>query len=463
VATKKDLVEAHAFSRRRLVTAFVSGAPGGREVEPPRPMRAVIGGAALCVLLLAGAAIAGVFSPRTPDGWLDPQTLVASKEKGNLYLVVDKGGSVTLRPFVNPTSAQLLLGEMDPVRAAQEEIDKQVIGPEMGIIGAPSSIPPTSHLVQSGWTACTSDDHGILTRIASSPGGTEVDNGATVVETPDHQRYLVAYAATDYNDDPQAVSFTLPGQNADVILGQLELGQASDATEVDSRWLSLFKPYTQALDASQFTLGDSGRIDYAAEIGGGSHDVGDLVRYQDEVYLLTEDGPAELTPFALAVYESAVNRTPSKVTRRPGDLVQQADVWPDTWPEQELELIPGDACAMLAPRVGESPTVRLIRDEVDDAQPDDVARSASAARVEPGHGALVTSGSFDSTAGTTPYLIDSKGLAYPVADATALEHLGYASVEAPVIPDSWLELFATGPQLSAEGAGDQPADATGQG
>ena len=43
MATKKDLVEAHAFSRRRLVTAFVSGAPGGREVEPVRPGRVLIG------------------------------------------------------------------------------------------------------------------------------------------------------------------------------------------------------------------------------------------------------------------------------------------------------------------------------------------------------------------------------------------------------------------------------------
>ena len=59
MATKKDLVEAHAFSRRRLVTAFVSGAPGGREVEPVRPGRVLIGGMALSVLLLAGAAIAG--------------------------------------------------------------------------------------------------------------------------------------------------------------------------------------------------------------------------------------------------------------------------------------------------------------------------------------------------------------------------------------------------------------------
>ena len=40
MAAKRDLVEAHQFSRRRLITAFVSGAPGGREVEPARSGRA---------------------------------------------------------------------------------------------------------------------------------------------------------------------------------------------------------------------------------------------------------------------------------------------------------------------------------------------------------------------------------------------------------------------------------------
>ncbi len=71
MATKKDLVEAYAFSRRRLVTAFVSGAPGGREVEPARPGRTIVGGLALAVLLIAGAAIAGVFSPSVTRDWAD--------------------------------------------------------------------------------------------------------------------------------------------------------------------------------------------------------------------------------------------------------------------------------------------------------------------------------------------------------------------------------------------------------
>ena len=72
MASKRDLVEAHAFNRRRLVAAFVSGAPGGREVEPTRPARAVVVGAVLAVLVVGGAAIAGYLRPGLPAGNAGP-------------------------------------------------------------------------------------------------------------------------------------------------------------------------------------------------------------------------------------------------------------------------------------------------------------------------------------------------------------------------------------------------------
>jgi hypothetical protein len=63
VATERDLAEAHSFVRRRLVTALVSGAPGGREVErAARPGRAVLAGIALAVLLVGVAAVSGVLA-----------------------------------------------------------------------------------------------------------------------------------------------------------------------------------------------------------------------------------------------------------------------------------------------------------------------------------------------------------------------------------------------------------------
>ena len=69
MATKRDLVEAYSFSRRRLVTAFVSGAPGGIEAEPARPGRTFVGGLALTVLLMGAAAIVRIVSPSLPEDW----------------------------------------------------------------------------------------------------------------------------------------------------------------------------------------------------------------------------------------------------------------------------------------------------------------------------------------------------------------------------------------------------------
>jgi len=63
MATSKHLLEAHRFNRRRLVAAFLSGTPGSREVEPPRPARTVVAGLVLAVLVVAGAAIAGILLP----------------------------------------------------------------------------------------------------------------------------------------------------------------------------------------------------------------------------------------------------------------------------------------------------------------------------------------------------------------------------------------------------------------
>jgi Type VII secretion system ESX-1, transport TM domain B len=66
MTTKRDLAEAYAFDRRRLVTALVSGASGGREEEPRRPARTLVGGVALALLLLAGAPVADKVLHRQP-------------------------------------------------------------------------------------------------------------------------------------------------------------------------------------------------------------------------------------------------------------------------------------------------------------------------------------------------------------------------------------------------------------
>src|SRR4051794_36715306 len=185
MATKKDLVEAYSFSRRRLVTAFVSGAPGGREVEPARPGRTVVSGLALAVLLGAGAAIAGVFSPTAPSDW-KKQGLIISKDTGSAYVIVEDDSD--LRPVINSTSAKLILGSAaKPTLIAQSTIDEQHIGNDIGILGAPASVPTPSLLIDSGWTACTAAGAGIRVAISEDPDVVPApETGVTVKSGDDY-------------------------------------------------------------------------------------------------------------------------------------------------------------------------------------------------------------------------------------------------------------------------------------
>ena len=75
MTTTRDLVEAQQFARRRLVAAFVSGTPEGRDALPARRGRLIVGSLLLALLLVAGAAAVRVvhagapptLGPRRPD------------------------------------------------------------------------------------------------------------------------------------------------------------------------------------------------------------------------------------------------------------------------------------------------------------------------------------------------------------------------------------------------------------
>ena len=82
----------------------------------------IVGGAALAVLLIAGAAIAGIFTKKTPDDWAKVGLFV-SKETGAAYVITDDEPPIVVRPVINITSAKLILGRRGraddhrPVRA----------------------------------------------------------------------------------------------------------------------------------------------------------------------------------------------------------------------------------------------------------------------------------------------------------------------------------------------------------
>ncbi len=462
MATKKDLVEAYSFSRRRLVTAFVSGAPGGREVEPSRPGRTVVGGLALAVLLAAGAAIAGVFAPRTPDDWTT-NGLVVSKETGQAYVILpetdgsapEPGEQVELRPVINITSATLILGaDVEPMLISQDTIDDQRIGDDIGILGAPASLPAPDRLVETGWTSCTGDDRGMRVRVADDPDVRSTSDAAQVVEV-DGSFYLIASEQAG-GDPAAAYSLRLPdGDTVDNLLGALDLPARVFAPTVPRGWLDLF-PAGATLDWESFALSGAGERPDAWDAAGvpGRARVGDVLRDAGgDAVVLTADGPADLDRFALAVY--ANTRIPGRdtpqvlpVDRLP-DLAKARLPGPERhWPAGPVEQTVTDPCAVLVATDDGSTLVQLAQSPGDDYAAHDVQPGHAEVAVDPGRGAYVLSASPEGARVPQPVVIDGKGRANPLDGDETAELLGYADLPVPVVPDSWVELFGAGVPLS---------------
>lgn len=462
MATKKDLVEAYAFSRRRLVTAFVSGAPGGREVEPSRPGRTIIGGLALSVLLVAGAAIAGVFAPRTAEDWTTPGNLIISKEKGAAYVILATDDGVpVLRPVINITSAQLILGpDLEPKIVSQQDIDGQQVGDDIGILGAPATVPTSSLLIKTGWTACTDDGFGIRVELADEPLVRTV-GGGFVVETDDGV-FVVAESRQVGSETPRAYSYRVSesGRDQDNMLDALNLPVQQDAKRVPADWLKLF-PAGGELGFDSFGLSGFGQVaPYATELPDLPDDarIGDYYTVAGGALVLTADGPAQFDAFAMAVYlnSSTPGGEPRDLELDEAPSMDQAlpPYAQSHWPGGLLEEVPGEQCAQLTPVAGEVPVVGLATDPGPEASAvaAQLAPQWKTIGVTPGRGAYVLSGGWDDTVTGAPYIVDAKGSSYALLGSDAATQLGYGDYEVRVVPDPWIELFDTGVVLSRDAA-----------
>ncbi len=461
MATKKDLVEAHAFSRRRLVTAFVSGAPGGREVEPVRPGRVLIGGVALSVLLLAGAAIAGFLLGRPPAQWLEAGSFIISKDTGEQYVVMRGGDDPLLQRVPNYVSAQLLLEEaaLTPFTVRDKYIRTVQLGEDLGIEGAPAGLPSADELVDDGWTACTAPGAGIKVAIQQQASVADLAGSAFLVSSDD-QEWLIATAPSFGSEPGPAYRYPMPADATQASTIGNRIGFGATAPEVDEEWLNLFR-LGGALERDSFGVTDEGRPVPYADTGTdlSPYRIGDLLKSSSgSYYLLGDDGPEPLGDFASMVYE-VVGASAIQLDE---DLSAQFDdtTFPVEWPSGLPTAASGGAmCGVLHPGADAAPVVTLATDPTGAADPAEVPAGRHDVDVEPSAGAYVLSGSDDSADFGSPYVIDTKGEKYALFGAQVPEFIGYAEVEPPLVPSAWLEFFSSGVPLSTNSARRLPEDA----
>lgn len=461
MATKKDLVEAHSFSKRRLVTAFISGAPGGREVEPVRPGRVLIGGVAISLLLLAGAAIAGFLIGRPNSQWLEAGSFVTSKDTGEQYVVLEGGDDPVIRRVPNYISAQLLLGEPDlaPFQVRDKYIREVTLGEDLGIDDAPAGLPDPEGLIQDGWTACTAPAAGIQVAVNPSPAVDELAGSAFLVRKG---ASLWLIAPDSSGPEGAAHRFELPPTLADAgtIATGLGFGSTEQAPEVSADWLNLF-PRGGSLTQDSFGVTGSGPVDYGPEVETdlSRYRVGDLLTTPDgDAYLLADDGPQQLSAFAATIYD-AVGPGTQPVDAAPRGGTQPA-AYPTEWPDDlPTPVLAEEMCAVLHPGSGEPHRVTLADEPTGDASPEGLAQGRRRVEVQPAGGAYVLSGGDDAGTEGTPYVIDSAGYKYQLIGAEVPGYIGYGDTDAPVVPSAWMGFFDDKVELSVNSARRVPEDA----
>lgn len=461
MASKKDLVEAQAFSRRRLLTAFVSGAPGGRELEPTKPMRAVVTGLILTVLVVLGSLGFGMLKPGLAAGWDDNTFVVA--DSGARFVALDG----TLYPVLNTASARLLVsGEFRTIRTSDARIADAPRGATVGIPGAPDAVPDPDGLVADGWLSCIDAGGAQVTVLSTGRVAQAVAADQAAVERAvaageqGPPSVLVEVSGQEYVVT-EGRRHLVPAQSRDAVLRALALATAQP-WPVSAAWLSLFPP---GADLVPLTLEGAGEALPGALGAPPGAVVGSVLRVTDAAaagnaaWVIDADGNlAPLSQVALNLYRlgtgelvgSDLEVTSAQVA---GLLTAEASVAPADWPSALPAPATGDdVCARLTtPGAGGTgdATVQLVPTAQDVA-----AGSGAAVRVDGNGGALVlpVAGGADATGWV--HVVDASGTAYPLpADgALVLERLGYTADQVVRVPQEWLALFATGPALTVEAA-----------
>lgn len=439
MASKKDLLEAQKFNRSRLLSAFLGGAPGGKELEPTNPLRAVFGSIMLTAMVLIVGLFLGFFQPALPSGWENNKLIVAN-DTGARYVSMDS----TLYPVINTVSARLLIppGEFSVISVNQSVLSEIPTGGTIGIHGGPDALPGNDNLDGRNWVACSSPRHTEAWIGEHQPTPAGQDIGRVVEFENSH------YVITD------GKSFEIPDKHLSSVLRVVGLANAP-VTEVPGEWLALFEP---GESLAPLEVEGAGEEHEAAEFPVGTvfHQTGTA---ESDLFMLTQDGAlSSISPLAFRLFQlgdgsGTLGEVQEVSPSQLADLPTAAQTSGRGWPQEPMtpSSHSGTPCAMLE---GSDDALRTVLVEDHDySLTDQQSDSPVITHIQEGSGAVVHSGD-DGTL----TLIDPLGISYaiPGPAAESLERLDYEQEQVTAVPYPWLQLFPAGPALTPEAAGSSP-------
>jgi type VII secretion protein EccB len=244
MASRRDELNAYTFAKRRLIAQFVQPNATGSEEGAPRPLRAVLPGAIVGVVILAVFGAWGMFKPVAPKDWNKPgENVIIASKSTTRYVVLKTGKKVQLHPVLNMSSAKLLL---NPDKGKVINVDESVLdsgkiphGATLGIPYAPDRLPDSKEAgAAKRWAVCERPGEGgraiqkaafvFAEREAKKTEGANRLTGGELlyVEGPDKTRYVVDASGTAYRVDKD-----------ELLLRQL-VGQDRAAQRVSEAWLA---------------------------------------------------------------------------------------------------------------------------------------------------------------------------------------------------------------------------------
>ncbi|GGO56408.1 type VII secretion protein EccB [Streptomyces lasiicapitis] len=244
MASRRDELNAYTFAKRRTLAAFIQPTPSGSEETAPRPLRGVLPGLIVGVIVLAVFGAWGMLKPAAKPGWDTPKEhVIIASDSTTRYVVLKTDGKRQLHPVLNMASAKLLL---DADKGGVVNVDESILdkgdiphGATIGIPYAPDRLPsPSEAGATKRWAVCERPGKGgrviqkavfvLAERERDKTDGRERLRGGELlyVVSPDGTRYVV---------DAQGRSYRITSRDEHLL--SAVVGSDREPQRVSRQWL----------------------------------------------------------------------------------------------------------------------------------------------------------------------------------------------------------------------------------
>lgn len=453
---KKDLLQAHRLMTQRASQALIMGEPDTAEFPLRRINFATFAGVMAGVLILAGFGIWGLLKPGGASGLQTAGTIIVEKESGARYVWCN--GNTLLCPVENFVSARLLAGGgSGPVNVrlvSRSSLKNFQRGAELGIPGAPNTLPSSKQLQKGPWSACVQTQVNQLSasvplvtlQVGKDVGGQAIPSGRAVAVQAGGQTWLLS------NGQPNGERFLVQQQIAATV--------APNPVTIAAKWLNAVP---RGPDFGVPPIDGLGNQANGPQ--GGSARVGQIYETVDtagnsKYYVLLADGLQQISSAQASLLESDPQMkaayggqtvTPIKIALGAVNNVAQshsgfASKMPTVTPQTQPYTAATPLC-IVYPTGGKATGELTIGGQLP-PPPDGInatLESADVFSLPPGSAALV--GMLPETQGSTSvitYYLVTEGHRYALSGPAVVGQLGYAAKDVTNLPAGILGLIPSG-------------------